>query len=97
LIHPISSWLAFLGEIYCILRRLQLTFLCSRGVGAANKFAIYEIYADQKAVDAHMASAHLKRWLERTPALLANKSTNFYNIEGADPQRRWGPAPVNYC
>jgi len=60
----------------------------SRKVSTPNMFAIYEIYRDEEAVAAHMASAHLKRWLERTPALLLSKSTDRYNIEGADPQRK---------
>lgn len=49
-----------------------------------NRYAIYELFADQAAYDIHMASARLERWLKATDSMIL--STRVWPIgEEIDP------------
>ncbi len=52
----------------------------SRHLENPDKFAIYEVYQDKEAVQAHYDSAHFKRWFEKGPALMASKESGRYEI-----------------
>ncbi|MCB1061503.1 MAG: antibiotic biosynthesis monooxygenase [Verrucomicrobiae bacterium] len=45
-----------------------------------NQLAIYEIYDDAEAVQAHMESEHFKRWFAVAPTLWESKESGRYQI-----------------
>ncbi len=58
----------------------------SRRLDDPNRFAIYELYRDQAAIDSHKASAHLDAWKESMPSFLKEKTSAIYEVSGADPR-----------
>lgn len=48
-----------------------IEYTLHRSSTSPGRFYFYERYADQAAVDTHMATPHLKRVLERVPELCA--------------------------
>ena len=54
----------------------------SRNLEDPNKFAIYEIYDDEDAIQAHYNSEHFKRWIKHTQeeGLMASKQSGQYRI-----------------
>lgn len=51
-----------------------------------NRFAIYELYRNQDAVDQHRASAHFQVWREKLDEWVAAKSSGVYEVSGQDPR-----------
>jgi len=58
----------------------------SRHVDEPHRFAIYELYVDRAAIDAHKSSAHFKEWQARTKTFLKSKTSGIYEVEGEDPR-----------
>ena len=56
----------------------------SRHVAEPHRFAIYELYVDQAAIDFHKASAHFLAWQARTPQFMKSKSSGIYEVAGKD-------------
>lgn len=54
----------------------------SQHVDDPKKFAIYEIYDDQDAIDAHKNSEHFHHWMQRNEkeGLMASKKSGIYRI-----------------
>ncbi|MCP5550828.1 MAG: antibiotic biosynthesis monooxygenase [Akkermansiaceae bacterium] len=50
------------------------------------KFAIYELYADSAAVDAHKSSPHFFAWLDAGEVFLKTKVSALYDVAGKDPR-----------
>jgi autoinducer 2-degrading protein len=48
----------------------NLRFDVVRHISDANRFALYEVYKDDAAVQAHQATAHYARWRAEVEALL---------------------------
>lgn len=46
-----------------------------------NEVFLYEIYTDQAAFDAHLASAHFKSFDESTRTLVRRKTVNAFTVE----------------
>lgn len=44
------------------------------------RFAIYEIYEDEAAIEAHIGSEHFKRWFAIAPTLWESKESARYRI-----------------
>ena len=56
----------------------------SRHVDDPNRFAIYELYHDQAAIDLHKSSDHFSAWKEKLPLFLKEKSAGIYEVTGVD-------------
>jgi autoinducer 2-degrading protein len=56
----------------------------SRRVDDPNRFAIYELYTDQAAIDAHKSSDHFAEWLEVLPSFLKEKTAGIFEVTGHD-------------
>ena len=56
----------------------------SRQVENPNKFAIYELYKDEAAIDFHRASPHFALWREATPGFMKEKTSAVYEVTGVD-------------
>ena len=63
----------------------------SRHVTETQKFAIYELYADQAAIDFHRASGHFLKWQASLDSFLALKSSGIFEVTGVDPR----PVPAS--
>ncbi len=61
----------------------------SRHVSEPAKFAIYELYEDQSAIDFHRSSPHFLSWQASLDTFLASKSSGIFEVSGVDPR------PVN--
>jgi (4S)-4-hydroxy-5-phosphonooxypentane-2,3-dione isomerase len=40
-----------------------------------SRFVLYEVYRDEKAIEAHRATAHYAKWRDAVPAFLATERT----------------------
>ena len=58
----------------------------SRRVDEPSLFAIYELYVDQAAIDAHRASPHFLKWQSSLDGFLKEKSSGIYQVTGVDPR-----------
>jgi len=58
----------------------------SRHIDAPEKFAIYELYTDKAAFDAHKASSHFDAWRKATEGVVAHKIAGQYDVVGRDPR-----------
>lgn len=56
----------------------------SRHLTEPLKFCLYEIYDDVAAMEAHFATAHVKRWMERAPQYFVSKQSGRFEIIGPD-------------
>ncbi|MBL9151251.1 MAG: antibiotic biosynthesis monooxygenase [Verrucomicrobiales bacterium] len=52
----------------------------SRRLDDPTQFAIYEIYDDAAAIQAHLDSEHFKRWFAVAPTLWESKESARYEI-----------------
>lgn len=52
----------------------------SRHLEDETRFAIYEVYDDESAIEAHLASDHFKRWFAVAPSLWESKESARYAI-----------------
>jgi quinol monooxygenase YgiN len=50
----------------------------------ADRIVLYEIYDDQAAFDAHMASAHFRRFAAATTEMIASRSLRRLALVGPD-------------
>lgn len=48
------------------------------------KFCLYEVYDDVAAMESHLASPHVKRWMEEAPKYFAAKTAGRFDIIGLD-------------
>ncbi len=55
-----------------------------RHVEEPERFAIYELYRDQAAIDAHRAAPHFQDWRAATPGFMADKTSGVYEVTGVD-------------
>ena len=58
----------------------------SRHVSEPHKFAIYELYVDQAAIDFHRASPHFLTWQTSLDTFLGSKSSGIFEVSGVDPR-----------
>ncbi len=58
----------------------------SRKLDEPTHFAIYELYRDQAAIDAHRSSPHFLRWDQSLPGFMASKSSGIFDVAGFDPR-----------
>lgn len=56
----------------------------SQKLDAPTEFAIYELYTNLEAIDAHKASVHFAQWKEDVDGLFAWKKAGKYNVTGRD-------------
>ena len=52
----------------------------SRHLEDENRFAIYEVYDNAEAIEAHLVSDHFKRWFAVAPSLWESKESARYEI-----------------
>ena len=56
----------------------------SRHLRDPDRFAIYEVYRDEKAFLEHKESKHFAAWMEAGLPCIQRKEANQYEIEGPD-------------
>ena len=56
----------------------------SQKLGTPTEFALYELYTDLDAIDAHKASQHFADWKVDSEGLLAWKKAGKYDVTGRD-------------
>ena len=55
-----------------------------RHVEEPNRFAIYELYVDQAAIDFHRDAPHFQDWRAAAPNFMAEKTSGVYEVTGVD-------------
>lgn len=58
----------------------------SRHVSEPQKFAIYELYTDQAAIDFHRASPHFLAWRVSLDTFMESKTSGIFEVKGIDPR-----------
>ena len=56
----------------------------SRHVDEPNRFAIYELYVDEAAIQLHKSSEHFDAWNESLPSFVKEKTAGIYDVAGVD-------------
>jgi autoinducer 2-degrading protein len=56
----------------------------SRHIDSPNRFAIYELYVDEAAIELHKSREHFDTWNESLPSFLKKKSAGIFEVAGVD-------------